>query len=310
MPKTKSAEPPSKPRAATRSASVAPKTRAKASPTRRKPASAPAQDAALGATVSELRELASQLTTSWSQLARVLEELPRTADLTPLADHLYEFARTTPALLESLRTLPALAVSVDSATHTLSEIAESLERAQLGLQNAVFHLPRPSEYEPLAEPLRDFARLSPALTGSLEAAPRLTSALEAVTQRMETAVERVETHVAQSAPPSTVSGTLAPGLLSVRLERIADAVAAAREAIRGALTSLPAAGDYAPVARQLKELASVSPSLMEWMREVPRLTTPLADAVDTLRAAADELDGAFVDVELTRRDLGSLDESN
>lgn len=46
------------------------------------------------------------------------------------------------------------------------------------------------------------------------------------------------------------------------------------------------------------------------MREVPRLSTPLADAVDTLSAAADELDGAFVDVELTRRDLGSLDESN
>jgi hypothetical protein len=38
-------------------------------------------------------------------------------------------------------------------------------------------------------------------------------------------------------------------------------------------------------------------------QDVPRLAAPLAEAVDALRAAVDRLDGAFVDVEPTRREI-------
>ena len=51
-------------------------------------------------------------------------------------------------------------------------------------------------------------------------------------------------------------------------------------------------------------IASVSPTLLEWLeQEVPKLTAPLSESIDAMRAAAEALDGAFVDVELTRRDL-------
>jgi hypothetical protein len=74
--------------------------------------------------------------------------------------------------------------------------------------------------------------------------------------------------------------------------------------VRLALASLPSSRDCAPAARRLREIASVSPSLLEWMQQdVPRLAAPLAEAVDALRAAVDRLDGAFVDVELTRREI-------
>ena len=232
------------------------------------------------------------------------------AELPLLADPLSELARTAPALLESLRALPEALAPLERATLALSEIAGGLEHAHASLHDAVFHLPRPSEYEPLAEPLRDFARLMPALIGSLDAAPRLADVVAAVTQRLEAAVERIEPRAAQATPPATAEAPLSPDLLALRLDRIARAIEAARDAIRDALTSLPTSDRYAPVARQLKELASVSPSLMDWMREVPPLATPLADAVGALNAAADELDGAFVDVTLTRRDLDALKSSN
>jgi hypothetical protein len=227
-----------------------------------------------------------------------------------LADPLSDLARTAPALLESLRGLPEALAPLERATLALSEIAGGLEHAQASLQDAVFHLPRPSEYEPLAEPLRDFARLVPTLIGSLETAPRLVASLVAVTQRVEAAVERIEARPAPASPTANAEASLSPDLLALRLDRIARAIEAARDAIRDALASLPTPDRYAPVARQLKELASVSPSLMDWMREVPPLATPLADAVGALNAAADELDGAFVDVTLTRRDIDALKSSN
>ena len=40
---------------------------------------------------------------------------------------------------------------------------------------------------------------------------------------------------------------------------------------------------------QLREIASVSPSLMEWLREVPLLSTPLAESVRSLQEAAGDL---------------------
>jgi hypothetical protein len=182
-----------------------------------------------------------------------------------------------------IQLLPEALAPLERATSAVAEIARGLEHAHAQLQGVVFHLPRPSEYEPLAE------------------------ALTTATQRLETVANRIAAQPASAAPPAGAEPPLSPRLLAMRLERVGHAIESARDAIRDALRSLPPSEHYAPVARQLKELASVSPSLMEWMREVPRLTTPLTASVDALSTAADELDGAFVDVALTQRDLGACE---
>jgi hypothetical protein len=43
------------------------------------------------------------------------------------------------------------------------------------------------------------------------------------------------------------------------------------------------------VAEQLRELATVSPSLMDWLKEVKPLSPPLAGSVLTLRRVATSL---------------------
>jgi len=277
------------------------------------PAAAAPGHTDLAAAVEALRALGDRLATGWSSVAHAIDELPRVADFQPLADHLYEFARTAPALLESLRELPAALDPVKGATRTLTEIADGLQGAQSSLQDALFHLPRPSEYEPLAEPLRDFARLSPSLRESLAGVPPLASALDGAAQRLEAAAERIEAGavppVATNAGPAGLeSPPVSADIIAMRLDRIGRSIDAARDALRLALASLPTSADYAPAAARLREIASVSPSLLEWMQQdVPQLTTPLADSVDALRAAARSLDGAFVDLELTRRDLQRSD---
>ena len=62
--------------------------------------------------------------------------------------------------------------------------------------------------------------------------------------------------------------------------------------IRSALQSLPQDEAYTKFAGQLKELATVSPSLMEWLRQVPALSLPLGDAVASLDQAAQDLEMA------------------
>jgi hypothetical protein len=70
-------------------------------------------------------------------------------------------------------------------------------------------------------------------------------------------------------------------------------VAAARDHLAAALELIPRADDYTPVARNLRALASVSPSLMAWLEEVPSLSAPLAEAVSGLREAVAELEVAL-----------------
>jgi hypothetical protein len=69
-------------------------------------------------------------------------------------------------------------------------------------------------------------------------------------------------------------------------------MAAARESIRAALDTLPRDTAYETFAAQLRELATVSPSLMEWLRQVPALTLPLGGAVASLDEAAQDLEAA------------------
>ncbi len=198
---------------------------------------------------------------------------------------------------------PVQDVTLRTALKTLGGIADGLKDAHTNLEQALFHLPRPSEYEPLVEPLRDFSLRAPALLESLALMPRLASALERAVDRLDEKPAESGAHGVPSQPSVLAQPAAPAGLLALRLERILRAVERARDSIRLALASLPTADEYAPAARQLKELASVSPSLMAWLREVPKVTTPLADSVDALRAAAESLDEAFVDVEITRRDL-------
>jgi ABC-type transporter Mla subunit MlaD len=75
---------------------------------------------------------------------------------------------------------------------------------------------------------------------------------------------------------------------------VREAVASAREHLEAALERLPRREDYEPAARNLREMASVSPSLMSWLAEVPALSAPLADSVSDLREALLDLDRALV----------------
>ena len=70
-----------------------------------------------------LHALGDRLAAGWEAVSHSIEDLPRVSDLQPLADHLYEFARTAPILLESLRELPTALDPAQEATRTLSEIS-------------------------------------------------------------------------------------------------------------------------------------------------------------------------------------------
>ncbi len=76
------------------------------------------------------------------------------------------------------------------------------------------------------------------------------------------------------------------------LAEAAARVSAARAAIGKALATLPRDKTYASAAAHLRELASVSPSLMEWMAQLSALSMPLADSVAALEEAARELEEA------------------
>ena len=74
------------------------------------------------------------------------------------------------------------------------------------------------------------------------------------------------------------------------VEELASSSAAAARAIHEALDGLPRNPEYERFASQLRELAMVSPSLLEWLGEVPQLTQPLAESTSELRRAAGQLD--------------------
>jgi hypothetical protein len=86
--------------------------------------------------------------------------------------------------------------------------------------------------------------------------------------------------------PATQAGLRRP------LTEAAERMATAREAIRNGLASLPRDRAYAQAAAHLRELATVSPSLMEWLRHLPALSLPLGEAIASLDEAARELESA------------------
>src|SRR6185503_10586468 len=182
-----------------------------------------------------------QLKDSAELLASGLKDVPKADDFQPLADHLYEFAQTMPQLAKSLQ--------------GVQQAVEPLEDAVRALEHVLVTLPRAEAYEPLIGPLREFAKVAPALAEQLAVVMKSVAPLnEAVGQLRKTADSLRQ----------------APVLSAGDAERMAQA----RQAIRDALASLPRDPEYRKVADHLKAIASVSPSLGEWLAEVPKLSMP------------------------------------
>jgi hypothetical protein len=81
-----------------------------------------------------------------------------------------------------------------------------------------------------------------------------------------------------------------------RLRDVAEELAEVARGLHAAIGALPREEDYLPAARQLRELASVSPSLLDWLADVPRLSAPLAGSVAGLREAAERVTSARASV--------------
>lgn len=148
---------------------------------------------------------------------------------------------------------------------------QALREEVAALRRDVMHLPHADDYEPLVSPLREFTRVSPVLAETLAAVVKAVTPLPAMLQPLFASVD---------AP--------ARAALADAVERMA----AARGAIREALATLPRDRSYASAAAHLRELATVSPSLMEWMRQLPALSLPLGESVAALEQAARELEEA------------------
>jgi ABC-type transporter Mla subunit MlaD len=175
---------------------------------------------------------------------------------------------------------------MEAAARSLGEVAETLVATHQSWSESLLRLPRAEDYEPLAAPLREFARVSPALAETFGSVVRSVAPLPELVARLSETADKLRA-LRPASPTVSASDALAPALAEA-----ADRLGAARLAIRGALDSLPRDPAYATFAAHLKELATVSPSLMEWLRQVPTLSLPLGEAVASLGQAAQDLEQA------------------
>ncbi len=236
-----------------------------------------------GASDVSLEKVSRRLQDVSERLATSLAETPTAADFQPLADHLYAFAETAPRLVEALQGLPKVVGSFDSSTQALQEVAETLQYTHESFADSLLKLPRAEDYEPLAAPLREFAKVSPLLAESLSEVLRVAAPLASAVRNLEQVAGSLEASRERLEVAREAQGPAAPdGELRAELEAI-------EVQIGGALASLPADAEYGRFAGQLREIASVSPSLMEWLEQVPRLSQPLAGSVADLAAAATRL---------------------
>jgi hypothetical protein len=246
---------------------------------------------------AELRELARQLRETAELLKASLAETPKAQDFQPLADHLYVFAESTPRLFESLDSARQAVGPLEAAARKLGDVADTLVATHQSWSESLLRLPRAEDYEPLAAPLREFARVSPALAETLGSVVRAVTPLTSLAGQLSESAEKL--HALRSAAPIAPSAVPAPSSaaagrdpLRPALEEAADGLAAAGAVIRAALDSLPRDAAYSAFASQLRELASVSPSLLEWLQQVPSLSLPLGDAIASLDKAARDLEAA------------------
>jgi ABC-type transporter Mla subunit MlaD len=245
-----------------------------------------------------LGDTAERLERLGERLAQSLDEVPKAADFEPLAEHLYEFARQAPALAASLEELPKVAGPLAGSVRSLQDISATLDQANQSFSEALLRLPRAEDYEPLAEPLREFTRVSPALATALREVLAVASPLAAMAAplsesmrglaRVTASLEATGRQLAESAMAFSGQAGPEPGPRQA-LPEVAQRLDSAYEAVLEALAGLPRPSDYEPAARQLREIASVSPSLMEWLGEVPTLVAPLTESVRALQSAAADL---------------------
>ena len=216
----------------------------------------------------------------------LIAEIPNAAEFEPLAEHIYSFAQSGPRLMESLESVKDAVPQIEAATQALGETATTLQDTNQRLAESLMRLPAAEDYEPLAAPLIEFTKISPALTQTLREAVVSFAAVSQVTKRLEGISKALRQ--AEAAEPVQARPKPRPGAPDER-HGIAESLETLANEIDGALEKIPKDPEYARVAEQLRELATVSPSLMEWMQEVKPLSPPLAGSVLTLRRVANTL---------------------
>lgn len=228
-----------------------------------------------------------------ARLEEMIGEVPRAAEFEPLAEHIYSFAQSGPKLMESLEAVKAAVPQIEAATAALSETATTLQDTNQRLSESLLRLPSAEDYEPLATPLVEFTKVSPALTETMRDAVRSFSSVRETVARLETTAKSFAASTSAAAtpiapPPKPARGP--KGAVEGRVQvEIAETLETLANEIDGTLVKLPKDPEYGRVAEQLRELATVSPSLMEWMKEVKPLAAPLAGSVVTLRRVATTL---------------------
>lgn len=222
------------------------------------------------------------------RLEALLAEVPKAAEFEPLAEHIYAFAQSGPRLMESLESVKDAVPQIESATQALGETATTLQDTNQRLAESLMRLPAAEDYEPLAAPLVEFTKISPALTETLREAVVSFAAVSQVTKRLE-AISKSLKQAEGAEPVLARSKTKHDSTDAQGQGKVAEALETLANEIDGALEKIPKDPEYARVAEQLREIASVSPSLMEWMKEVKPLSPPLAGSVLSLRRVANSL---------------------
>lgn len=222
------------------------------------------------------------------RLEGLLAEVPKAAEFEPLAEHIYAFAQSGPKLMESLESVKESVPQIEAATAALADTAETLQDTNQRLTESLLRLPAADDYEALAAPLIEFTRVSPALTEALRETVVSFASVSQITKRLE-GISRAMKPAETPAPPPPLAAP-PPVAAPAKAERgVAESLETLANEIDAALEKIPKDPEYARVADQLRELATVSPSLMEWMKEVKPLAPPLAGSVVTLRRVATRL---------------------
>jgi hypothetical protein len=222
------------------------------------------------------------------RLEALIADVPQAEQFEPLAEHIYSFAQSGPRLMESLESVKDAVPQIEAATQALGETATTLQDTNQRLAESLMRLPAAEDYEPLAAPLVEFTKVSPALTATLREAVVSFSAVSQVTKRLEGLSKSLKHLESEGAPPARGKAKAAPAAAG-RDTAVAESLETLANEIDDALEKIPKDPEYARVAEQLRELATVSPSLMDWMKEVRPLSPPLAGSVVTLRRVANSL---------------------
>lgn len=222
------------------------------------------------------------------RLEALIAEVPKADQFEPLAEHIYSFAQSGPRLMESLESMKDAVPQIESATQALGETSTTLQDTNQRLAESLMRLPAAEDYEPLAAPLIEFTKISPALTATLREAVVSFAAVAQVTKRLEGISKSLKHLEASDASPAKPKAKTESGD-AARQTTVAESLDTLANEIDGALEKIPKDPEYARVAEQLRELATVSPSLMDWMKEVKPLSPPLAGSVLTLRRVATSL---------------------